>query len=508
MGQALRVSWDGYLLVAFGGLTGVRSMSFVVEPDRQELSCANTAPPLRRRSRRPRTWPTSSSTARTDEPQAVVLRRRAPDGGPAWHDVTAGQFRDEVSALAKGLVAAGIGAGDRVALLSRTRYEWTVADYAIWSAGAVTVPIYETSSAEQVEWILGDSGARALIAETPGHLQAAADVAGQAARRAAGLADRQGHRGRRGRPADRRHPGRPGRGGRRRRRGRPGRAPGRPRRRRPGHHHLHLGHDRPPEGLPAHPREPARRRAQRDRRAAGDLLGAGRSALLFLPLAHSFARIIQVGCLESGTVMGHTADVASLVADLGSFQPTFILAVPRVFEKVYNGAELQASASRLKGRIFAAAARTAIEWSGTLGSSGRPLRGSQPLRLRAAHAACDRLVYSKLRAATGGRVAVRRVGRRAARRAARALLPRRRHHRAGGLRADRDQPGDLGQPARPQQDRLGRRSRFPGSACGSPRTARSWLRAERVPGLLAQRRGDGRDDRRRRLAAHRGPRRA
>ena len=115
------------------------------------------------------------------EPQAVVFRRRVPGSGPAWHDVTAGQFRAEVSALAKGLVAAGIGAGDRVALLSRTRYEWTVADYAIWSAGAVTVPIYETSSAEQVEWILGDSGARALIVETPEHLQAAADVLGQAA---------------------------------------------------------------------------------------------------------------------------------------------------------------------------------------------------------------------------------------------------------------------------------------------------------------------------------------
>ncbi len=131
---------------------------------------------------------------------------------------------------------------------------------------------------------------------------------------------------------------------------------------------------------------------------------SGRSALLFLPLAHSFARIIQVGCLESGTVLGHTPDVANLVADLGSFQPTFILAVPRVFEKVYNGAELQASASPLKARIFAAAARTAIEWSHTLGAGGRAVPGRQGLRLRAAHALYDRLVYGKLRAATGGRV--------------------------------------------------------------------------------------------------------
>src|SRR5882757_8178571 len=110
------------------------------------------------------------------EPQAVMMRRQADGGGPPWRDVTAAQFRREVTALAKGLIAAGIGAGDRVALLSRTRYEWTLADYAIWSAGAVSVPIYETSSAEQVEWILSDSGARALIAETTGHLQTATET--------------------------------------------------------------------------------------------------------------------------------------------------------------------------------------------------------------------------------------------------------------------------------------------------------------------------------------------
>jgi len=109
------------------------------------------------------------------EPHTVVLRRKATDG-QVWRDVTAGEFRDEVSALAKGLIAAGIEAGDRVALMSRTRYEWTVADYAIWAAGAVTVPIYETSSAEQVEWMLSDSGARALILETAAHEQATAEV--------------------------------------------------------------------------------------------------------------------------------------------------------------------------------------------------------------------------------------------------------------------------------------------------------------------------------------------
>src|SRR6516165_5115259 len=102
-----------------------------------------------------------------EQPQAVVLRR--PGAAGAWADVTASRFKDEVVAVAKGLVAAGIGPGDRVALMSRTRYEWTLIDYAIWTAGAVTVPVYETSSAEQAEWILSDSGARACFVETAGH---------------------------------------------------------------------------------------------------------------------------------------------------------------------------------------------------------------------------------------------------------------------------------------------------------------------------------------------------
>jgi long-chain acyl-CoA synthetase len=101
-----------------------------------------------------------------EAPDALVFSRRT---GTEWSDVSAQEFLDEVRAIAKGLVAAGVEAGDRVALLSRTRYEWTLFDYAIWFAGAVTVPIYETSSAEQIEWILEDSGARAVVAETPEH---------------------------------------------------------------------------------------------------------------------------------------------------------------------------------------------------------------------------------------------------------------------------------------------------------------------------------------------------
>jgi long-chain acyl-CoA synthetase len=332
-------------------------------------------------------------------PDTVVMRRRAP-GAAAWRDVTAGEFRDEVTALAKGLIAAGIGAGDRVALMSRTRYEWTLADYAIWATGAVTVPIYETSSAEQVEWMLGDSGARALILETPEHEAATAEVLGRLpAVERVWLIE--------GTPAA------------------PGAQP--------------LG-ALAAEGAAV---TDAQLEQHRTARGAGDLAtviytsgttgrpkgcqlthgnlladvrnvvsaipeifdtGDG-SALLFLPLAHSYARIIQVGCLESGTVLGHTPDVARLLDDLRSFSPTFILAVPRVFEKVYNGAELQASGSKAKAAIFRAAAATAIAWSQALGRQGEsagPARAG--LRLRLAHDLFDRLVYSKLRAATGGKV--------------------------------------------------------------------------------------------------------
>jgi long-chain acyl-CoA synthetase len=349
------------------------------------------------------------------DPGAVVMRRRGAAGNPGWQDVTARQFADDVTALAKGLMAAGITAGDRVALMSRTRYEWTVADYAIWSAGAVTVPIYETSSTEQVEWILADSGARALIVETPAHRQTAAESLA-----AAPHVTRVWQIESPGDPAG------------------------------PGEESAGLavpGHPVPVEPLTAlaeagaglgddevHQRRQSRHtadlatiiytsgttgRPKGCELTHGNLLAdvrpvihgwlpaifetPGASTLLFLPLAHSFARIIQVGCLESGVVLGHTPSVATLLPDLASFRPTFILAVPRVFEKVYNGAEQRASASPVKGRIFRAAARTAVAWSQASGTGTAPSAGpGAPLRLQ--HALFDRLVYAKLRGAVGGRV--------------------------------------------------------------------------------------------------------
>ncbi len=317
------------------------------------------------------------------DPDEVMLRRRGVDGG--WQDVTAGQFRGEVSALAKGLIAAGIQPGDRVAVMSHTRYEWTLADYAIWTAGAVSVPVYETSSAEQVEWIIGDSGARAAIAESDDHARIIDSVRGQlpglgplwrienlddvaaaggditddqlrqhrVSRRAGDLATIIYTSGTTGRPKG-----------------------------------CELTH---------------RNMLAAVRNAVHAALPEvfempDASTLLFMPLAHVFARIVEIGCLEAGAVLGHWPDTGTVAAGLREFRPTFLLAVPRVFEKVYNTAVQQASASPTTSKIFTAAASTAIGYSQAL-DSGRPGIG---LQLR--HVLYDRLVYGKLRDAVGGQV--------------------------------------------------------------------------------------------------------
>jgi long-chain acyl-CoA synthetase len=129
------------------------------------------------------------------------------------------------------------------------------------------------------------------------------------------------------------------------------------------------------------------------------LFTPGASTLLFLPLAHVFARIIEIGVIMTGAKLGHTPDVRSLVPDLGNFKPTFILAVPRVFEKVYNTAALAAhSGSTMKGRVFDRSVAVATAYS-----EARQ-RGSVPPLVRAQHAVFERLVYQKLRASLGGRI--------------------------------------------------------------------------------------------------------
>jgi long-chain acyl-CoA synthetase len=322
-----------------------------------------------------------------EQPQAVVLRRPSGPSGVAgeWTDVTASQFSGEVIALAKGLVAAGIEPGDRVALMSHTRYEWTLIDYAIWTAGGVTVPVYETSSAEQAEWILSDSGARACFVETASY----GDIIGSFRDRAPALShvwridsDLDSLRAAGADVGDEVVAERAATAGA-----------------------ADLATVIYTSGTTGRPKgcELTHENLLSDVRNAflGPLtLVAGAQnpgTLLFLPLAHVFARIIQVGCLEGGIVLGHCGDLTALLPALASFRPTFILAVPRVFEKVYNTAE-QKAVSEKKGAIFSRAADAAIAYSRALDGPGRPSFG-----LRAQHAVFDRLVYGKLRAALGGR---------------------------------------------------------------------------------------------------------
>ncbi|MGH1562632.1 AMP-dependent synthetase/ligase [Mumia sp. DW29H23] len=316
------------------------------------------------------------------DPDRVSFQRKV---GGVWVDVTMGQFRDEVVALGKGFVAAGVAPGDRVAILARTRYEWTQVDYALWWIGAVPVPIYESSSVEQISWILSDSGAVGCVVESDEHAQRVAasrseltalkDVwciddgfdtlvaAGQvvsdedvAARRDAvapeDLATIIYTSGTTGRPkgAELTH----------------------------ANFMFELGDaiDILPEIF--------------DRDDA--------VTLLFLPLAHVFARIIEIGAIRAGVKLSHTPDVKNLLPELAEIKPTFILAVPRVFEKVYNGASQNAHASG-KGKIFDVATSTAIAYSRAREAGKR----IGPL-LKAKHALFDRLVYTKLRDAMGGRV--------------------------------------------------------------------------------------------------------
>jgi long-chain acyl-CoA synthetase len=305
--------------------------------------------------------------------------------GSEWTDVTAATFAADVAALAKGLMAAGIAPGEAVGIMSRTRYEWTVADFALWSAGAVPVPIYETSSPDQVEWILADSAAVAVIVEDAAHLAAVeasrsrlpglrevwvigqgdidslsqdgddVDDADLAARRSAlqrdSLATIIYTSGTTGRPKG-----------------------------------VELTHGN------------FLTLAENTSEEIAEVVkGQGASTLLFLPLAHVFARFIEVLAVTAGVRMGHSSDLKALLDDFATFKPTFVLAVPRVFEKIYNSAEAKAEAGG-KGKIFAGATAAAIAWSQARDS------GAVPLGLRVRHAVFDKLVYAKLRDAMGGEI--------------------------------------------------------------------------------------------------------
>lgn len=304
-----------------------------------------------------------------------------------WTTITAAQFRDLVRSVAKGLIAEGLQPGDRIAILSRTRYEWTVADYAIWYAGCVTVPIYETSSPEQVEWIVSDSHVVATFFEAQRTTHAFTPIASKVphmtrsyifgdnvlaelANKGAGVSDSdlESRRNAAG-PND------------------PATliytsgTTGRPKGCIVTHGNLIAEVDTLVKAVPE----------------VFDVPEA--STLIFLPLAHVFGRLIQVAMLRGEVTIGHCPNPASLLRDLGTFKPTFLLAVPRVFEKVFNGSAAKAhEASPIKGKIFDRAAATAIAYSEALD------HGHASKLLAIKHGLFDKLVYSKLRHAMGGRV--------------------------------------------------------------------------------------------------------
>jgi long-chain acyl-CoA synthetase len=319
-----------------------------------------------------------------DEAPSDVVFRRKVDG--VWRDVTATQFRDEVTAVARGLVAAGVGAGDRVGILAANRYEWTLFDFALWAAGAVPVPIYVTSSEEQVEWILSDSGAVGVVVENEalagrveavrerlgdlkhvwrldqnavddlvtGGTDATADAVDQ---RRAGVT-----------PDD-------------------------------------LATIIYTSGTTGRPKGCVL--THRNFLAAGGNAveylaplfkgeaGEKPSTLLFLPLAHVFGRMVEVGAVIARATLGHWADVKTLTDNLAEFKPTFLLSVPYVLEKVYNGAQQKAHVAG-KGKIFDAAAAVAMAYGEAGDRAG--------LKLKLMHFVFDKLVYAKLRAALGGHV--------------------------------------------------------------------------------------------------------
>ena len=314
------------------------------------------------------------------EPNRTILSRPLGDG---WQKVNASEFADEVKQVAKGLVAARINPGDRVALMARTRYEWTVLDFAIWAAGAVTVPIYETSSTEQIRWILSDSGAVALIVETPQHREVAEPALTSNVHSVWTITDGAlNHMIEGGKEIS------DDEINRRKNFATPDSlatliytsgTTGNPK-------GVHLTHSN------------FLFECGNVVQGASDLfLKPGGSTLLFLPVAHVFGRMVEVGAITAGLHMAHCGDITRLPNDLGTFKPTFVLAVPRIFEKIYNGAEAKAEAAG-KGKIFKKAVNVAIKYSEAIDAK------KISLSLRIKHALFDKLVYQKIRAGMGGRV--------------------------------------------------------------------------------------------------------
>ena len=314
------------------------------------------------------------------EPERVIVSRPLGDG---WQPVTAKAYEEEIKAVAKGLVANGVSFGDRVAIMAKTRYEWTVLDFAIWYAGAVPVPIYETSSAEQVEWILTDSSAVGIIVETPALAELVQPVLPSSCKKVWNITYNA--------LATLTHEGKDVSDdeiAKRRERLKP--------------ETLATliytsGTTGKPKGVQLTHGNFLSECGNVVNGASDLFLKPGGSTLLFLPVAHVFGRMVQIGSITAGLHLAHCSDLTKLPSDLASFKPTFVLAVPRIFEKIFNGAEAKAQAAG-KGKIFHKAAEVAIAYSKSLDS-----KKISPL-LKLQHGLFDKLVYTKIRTGLGGRV--------------------------------------------------------------------------------------------------------
>ena len=317
-----------------------------------------------------------------DPKLALMTKQNQPN---VWDEVSAKDYLEEVRALAKGFIAAGVEVGQRVGIMSHTRYEWALCDFALWFAGAISVPIYESSAASQIEWILGDSESIACIFEdktmkslfdsVSKNLPAvkktwimdSSDLS-DLVEKGKSISDEQLENHRRAANLD---------------------------------SLATIIYTSGTTGKPKGCELSHRGFVDLCRNAQAvlpNVVCPGGSTVLFLPMAHVFARFVSVLCASGGVKVGHQPDAKNVAPAMQSFHPTFLLAVPRVFEKVYNSAEQRAESGG-KGNIFRAAAETAVAWSTALDTKKGP-----GVMLNLKHKIFDILVYKKLRAAMGGQV--------------------------------------------------------------------------------------------------------